>query len=51
MAGKVSVHPLETYLAECRAVRATGANVAESSYYSALAAQRLKKAMTERVFG
>ena len=37
MAGKVSVHPLETYFAECRAVRATGANVAETSYYPALA--------------
>ncbi len=38
MAGKVSVHPLETYLAECRAIRTTGANVAETSYYPALAA-------------
>ena len=34
----MSAHPLETYLAECRAVRATGANVAETSYYPALAA-------------
>jgi hypothetical protein len=32
----VSASPLETYLAECRAVRATGANVPETSYYPAL---------------
>lgn len=32
------MHPLETYLAECRAVRATGANVPETSYYPPLAA-------------
>ena len=34
----MSTHPLETYLAECRAVRATGANVAETSYYPSLSA-------------
>jgi len=34
----VSASPLETYLAECRAVRATGANVQETSYYPALSA-------------
>lgn len=32
----MSAHPLETYLDECRAVRATGANVPETSYYAAL---------------
>lgn len=34
----MSVHPLETYLAECHAIRATGANVPETSYYPALSA-------------
>ncbi|MGH8736539.1 MAG: type ISP restriction/modification enzyme [Burkholderiales bacterium] len=34
----MTASPLETYLAECRAVRATGANVAETSYYPALSA-------------
>lgn len=34
----MSTHPLETYLDECRAVRATGANVPETSYYAALSA-------------
>ena len=34
--GEVSVHPLEAYLADCHAVRATGANVPETSFYPAL---------------
>lgn len=32
----MSVHPLETYLTDCHAVRATGANAPETSFYAAL---------------
>jgi hypothetical protein len=32
----VSVHPLETFLADCHAVRTTGANAPETSFYPAL---------------
>lgn len=34
----MSTHPLETYLADCRAIRTTGANAPETSFYSALSA-------------
>jgi hypothetical protein len=34
----VSTHPLETYLADCRAIRTTGANAPETSFYPALSA-------------
>lgn len=34
----MSTHPLETYLADCRAIRATGANAPETSFYPALSA-------------
>lgn len=32
----MSVHPLETFLADCHAVRTTGANAPETSFYPAL---------------
>lgn len=32
----MSIHPLETYLADCYATRATGANAPETSFYPAL---------------
>ena len=34
----MSLHPLETYLADCHAIRTTGANAPETSFYPALSA-------------
>ena len=34
----MSIHPLETYLTDCLATRATGANAPETSFYPALSA-------------